>query len=712
MTDLRDQLQSSLGAAYTLERELGGGGMSRVFVATETALGRHVVVKVLPPEMAAAVSTERFRREISVAARLQHPHIVPLLSAGQMEGIPYFTMPLIEGESLRVRLARKGELPVSEAIRILREIASALAYAHERGVVHRDIKPDNVMMSGDVAMVTDFGVAKALSASSNADHGGVTSLGVALGTPAYMSPEQATADPTIDHRSDIYAFGVLAYEILSGQPPFIGRNPSQLLAAQVQEGPDPIAKRRPNLPPRLAALVMRCLEKRPADRPQSAADIVHALDDITTPSGGMQPTSAGLRAATPAPAGSGAAAARSTMRAPGPIVLGIVVLALGIGAFLVWRRGPVAGEAGAGPKRVAVLPFENLGDTSEAYFADGITDEIRGKLASLPSMQVTASGSASQYRGSAKTPQEIGKELGVEYLLVGKIRWVKNPGGKSRVRVSPELVQVANVSSPTTRWQQPFDAEITDVFQVQGDIAGQVANALGVALGAGDQKHLSERPTENLAAYDAYLKAEGITGQMTSNDPPTLRRAIESYEQAVALDTSFAPAWAQLSRALSSLYANGTPSPDLASGALRAAQHAVAVAPNRPEGRLATAEYFRLVGKDARRAADEAEQGRRLAPTNVDLMVATALAKQESGSWDESQALLEKAFALDPRSVQTAYRLARTLLYRRRYSEALPASDRVLALSPTNLSAIEGKAMSYLGQGNLAAARNVLHTEG
>src|SRR3954468_12212959 len=228
MTDLRDRLQLALGAAYTLDRELGGGGMSRVFVATETALGRTVVVKVLPPELAAGVRTDRFKREIALAARLQHPHIVPLLAAGEMDGVPYFTMPFVEGESLRVRLARHGELPVSEAMRILREVASALQYAHDRGIVHRDIKPDNVLLSGGSAMVTDFGVAKALSASSSEEHGGTTSTGVALGTPAYMSPEQASADPAVDHRANIYSFGVLAYELLTGQPPFVARTPQQL----------------------------------------------------------------------------------------------------------------------------------------------------------------------------------------------------------------------------------------------------------------------------------------------------------------------------------------------------------------------------------------------------------------------------------------------------------------------------------------------------
>src|SRR5262245_21891382 len=294
MTDLREKLQRALGDTVALERELGGGGMSRVFVATETALGRRVVVKVLPPDLAAGVSVERFKREIYLAARLQHPHIVPLLAAGAMDGVPYFTMPFVGGGSLRVRLARQREMPISDAIRILREIASALAYAHAHGIVHRDIKPDNVLLSGDAAMVTDFGVAKAVAvAQQPGSRGGgeskdlfvrgLTSTGVALGTPAYMSPEQATADPLVDHRADLYGWGVVAYELLTGQVPFAGRPASAQLLAHVTEVPEPIVRRRPRIPSSLDALVSRCLEKRPADRPQTADEIIRALDAITTP---------------------------------------------------------------------------------------------------------------------------------------------------------------------------------------------------------------------------------------------------------------------------------------------------------------------------------------------------------------------------------------------------------------------------------------------
>ena len=300
MTDLRTTLQTTLGNDYTLERELGGGGMSRVFLAHDTALGRRVVVKVLPGELAGGVNIERFRREIQLAAQLQHPHIVGVLTTGKTaDGLPYFTMPFVEGESLRSRLARAGELPVPEAMRVLREVAKALAYAHRHGVVHRDIKPENVLLADETALVTDFGVAKALSAATaapapgvNAPSGSLTSLGVALGTPAYMAPEQAAADPSMDHRADIYAFGVLGYEMLTGRTPFGGRPPQQILAAHIAETPEPVTKRRPSTPPALAGLIMRCLEKHPADRPQGAGELLHELEMIATPSGGMDPTPA------------------------------------------------------------------------------------------------------------------------------------------------------------------------------------------------------------------------------------------------------------------------------------------------------------------------------------------------------------------------------------------------------------------------------------
>jgi tetratricopeptide (TPR) repeat protein len=284
MSDFRAQLEKSIAGQYTIERELGGGGMSRTYIATERTLNRKVVIKVLAPELLAGVSVERFNREVLLAARLQHPHIVPVLGAGDADGLPWFSMPYVEGESVRARLAH-GPLTIGEVISILRDVARALAFAHANGVVHRDIKPDNVLLAAGSATVTDFGIAKAISASRTVVSGGtLTVAGTSIGTPTYMAPEQAAGDPDTDHRADFYSFGILAYELLCGQPPFHGLAPSRMLAAKLSERPREIRELRPDTPPALAQLVMRCLEKSPDDRPQQGADIVKVLDSVTSSS--------------------------------------------------------------------------------------------------------------------------------------------------------------------------------------------------------------------------------------------------------------------------------------------------------------------------------------------------------------------------------------------------------------------------------------------
>jgi serine/threonine-protein kinase len=526
---LRDRLQTSLGAAYTLERELGGGGMSRVFVARDEALGRDVVVKLLPPEMAAGVSVERFKREIALAARLQHPHIVPLFSAGDLDGLPYFTMPLVDGESLRARLARSGELPLHEAVRVLREVATALAYAHEKGIVHRDIKPDNVLLSRGSAMVTDFGVAKALSASSNGEHGGATSLGVALGTPAYMSPEQASADPAVDHRADVYAFGVLAYELLTAHPPFVGRTPQGLLAAHVTEAPEPVSRRRASVPPALAALVMRCLEKRPADRPQSAQEIVQALDAISTPSGGSAPTTAARESTA------GAARARRS-RAPRAVLAAVALLAVaafgGAGWWWTTRAKAPAPDAVA-PQRVAVATFVNKsGDASLDPVGAMAADWIARGLAGTGLVDVAGTADELAARAGVKLAPgasavvQLGREARAGLVISGA--YYKQGDSLlfqadfTDVAAGRLVLSVGPVSSLVAR---PLDGVERLRQLVTGGLAPMIDSTL---VGAATQ--ISRPPSYE--AYREFLRAEALFYEDEA-------AAVPAFERAAALDSSY-----------------------------------------------------------------------------------------------------------------------------------------------------------------------------
>jgi eukaryotic-like serine/threonine-protein kinase len=704
MTKPAGELAEGLQDRYAIERELGRGGMATVYLAQDLRHDRPVALKVLHPELAQALGPERFQREIRMAARLQHPHILTMLDSGESAGRLWFTMPFIEGESLRDRLNREKQLPVEDALRIAREAADALDYAHHHGIIHRDIKPENILLAGRHALVADFGIARAL------DSGGaqkLTETGMAVGTPAYMSPEQASGERELDGRTDIYSLGIVLYEMLAGEPPFSGATVQAMIARRLTETARPLRTIRETIPESVDQAVARALAKAPADRFKTAGELARALEagpEVTRSAAqGVAPTMPAVGRPTAQPPD------QHRPRQPFPrsamlVVLGFVI---GLGVLFGWlRRHGVEPTDTGGARRLAVMPFENLGAPGDEYFADGVTDEVRGKLASLPGLQVTARSSSNQYKKTTKTPQEIGRELGVDYLLTGTVRWEKGSGG-NRVRVSPELIQVATAS---TKWQQPFDAALSDVFQVQGDIAGRVAQALNVALEAPKQEELHERPTQNLAAYDAYLKGEEAAQGIWAIDPATLRRAARYYEQAVALDSSFAQAWAQLSRTLSYAYYIGNPVAADAERARVAADRAAALAANRAEGRLAQGDYFRYVLQDHLQAQEQYAEGQRLAPNNADLLTGGALALEGLGRWEKALEDLRKAIALDPRSTNTARRLAFTLLWLRRYPAADSAYDRALALGPTNLQAIEGKAMVQLAQSNLDGARAVLRS--
>ncbi|HEV8363395.1 MAG TPA: protein kinase [Gemmatimonadaceae bacterium] len=375
--DLRTRLQESLGGAYVVERELGGGGMSRVFLAEETAFRRKVVVKVLAPELAEGLSAERFAREVRLVAQLQHPNIVPVLTAGASDGLPYFTMPFVTGESLR-SLLNTGPIPVRAAVPLLRDVAKALAYAHKQGVVHRDIKPENILLSEGVAVVTDFGIAKALSnAGTNARDGTLTRLGTTIGTPAYMAPEQAAGDPAIDHRADLYAWGVVAYEVLAGRHPFAHkRSAHELIAAHISE---PVPPLESGIAPPVVTLVRQCLAKDPNERPVSATELVDTLE--------------GSSSSSP------------------------------------WATVDVAAA-------IAVLPFTNLsGDPNDEYFSDGMTEELIYALSAVKTLRVTARTSSFAFKRTAFDAREVASRLGVSAIVEGSVR-----RGGQRLRISVRLV--------------------------------------------------------------------------------------------------------------------------------------------------------------------------------------------------------------------------------------------------------------------------------
>ena len=689
--DFQATLESKLGNTYIFERELGGGGMSRLFVARERTLERRVVLKFLPEQIAGEVNAERFRREIQLSARLQHPHIVPVLSSGEIEGVPYFVMPLIEGESLRQRIATKGELTIPESLRFLREIALALAYAHKSGVVHRDIKPENILIAEDIAVVTDFGVAKALEASVLAADGPHTTSGVTFGTPAYMSPEQGAADPTIDHRADIYSFGALAYEMLTGEPPFIGRSPQALIAAHALQAPEPIERRRPNLPKPLVHLVMRCLEKRPADRPQSAQEVLQSLDEVDK---GRGASWSGERA----PAISASSPNRRSRSLLGASIV-VAVLLLAGGGYLL-RRATHGSSATQSDElnSVAVLPFVNVGgQANDEYFSEGMTDELANALNKLPGMRVASRTSAYAFKNNRSlSVREIGKQLNVQSVLEGTVR---RAGGKLRV-----TAQLTSVSDGLARWSDSYDREANDVFAVQDDIARSITEALKPRLrGAATPASIgsTSRGTSNLEAYDLYLRGRYFWNRRGADN---LRRSVEYFEQTIAKDSSFARAYAALAIAYALLpeYTDAAP-PDLAQRAQSAANHALEI-----DGTLAEANT--ALGLTAIHDWDwQTAEKRYRAALALDPGYATAHQwfgefYYHVGQVDSSVAEMRTAQRLDPLAPIMPSAVGYPLILARRYPDAIAEFRKGIEIYPTVGLHHAWLAMAYLLNGNKADA--------
>jgi serine/threonine-protein kinase len=619
-----------------------------VYLAHDLRHDRPVALKVVHQQLAESVGAERFLREIRFVARLSHPHILPLFDSGEAAGLLYYVMPHVAGESLRHRLEREGRLPVATAVKVAREVALALDYAHRHGVIHRDIKPENILFEDSQAVVADFGIATAME-SAGSDR--LTETGLAVGTPAYMSPEQAGGAAGIDGRSDIYSLGCMLYEMLGGEPPFSGPTPQSVMAKQVVAPLPSIRTRRTDVPDSVERVLSRALTKEPADRFATAAEFTAALDGI----GPAAAVGASGRRRAAVLVGAGAVAA--------------TLLLFALGSADRQDKPPET-------PRIAVLPFQNLGAPEDDYFSDGVTEEITSRLAMIPRLGVISRTSAEQYRETGKSIKEIGRELGVDYILEGSVRWEKDDES-SRVRVTPQLIRV---SDDRPLWAGRYDETLEEMFQVQSRIAEQVATELDLALQRPDHEALAARPTEDVRAYDFYLRGNDYFDR--PGDPEAYRAAEEMYARATEADPSFALAFARLARTHISQFHFGERTPGRLALARSAADSALRLQPRLAEAHLAQGQIHYWGELDYEAALREFRTAHAADPGNGDLAWARGLVERRLGQWDQATADLRRASELDPRSVVKLLDLFEVHVRRRNYAEAERYLKRALELEP------------------------------
>jgi TolB-like protein/Flp pilus assembly protein TadD/tRNA A-37 threonylcarbamoyl transferase component Bud32 len=682
--DELSRLAAALADRYVLEEEIGRGASATVFLAEDRKHGRRIALKVLHPSLGAALGVERFQREIATVARLHHPHVLPLFDSGSAAGRLYYTMPYVETGSLRDRLRRAGQLPLDAVAQLTTEISSALAYAHALGVIHRDIKPENIMISvTDHALLTDFGIAHVLDGAGS---GTLTDTGLAVGTPAYMSPEQSSGDEPIDGRSDIYALASVAYESLTGTQPFTGPTGRAIIAKRLLEPAPSVREIRPDIPPAAAAVLQKAMARQPDDRFETAAEFAGALD------------AAVREPAVPRPWWPQAKAVRGWAAA----FLAVMVVAVGL---LLSRRVLTRTAAPDSRRMVAVLPFKNLGQPADQYFADGLTEEITTRLAGLSGLGVISRTSADQYRSTTKSLKQIGEELGVGYVLEGSVRWERSATGPGQVRVTPQLIQVRDDSH---LWAEKYDAELTEVFRIQSNIAEQVTLALDVALRPPERAALAAPVTRSAEAYDLYLRGNEYASRSWQREE--VSNALQFYERAVTLDPSFAAAQARLARTHLRMYWHFYDrSNRRLQLAKKAADAAVALAPDLPESHIALGYYYYHGLLDYDRALKEFELARRSQPSNSDLLSAIGYVERRRGRWQESLARFIEALRYDPRSSFRLFDVGDDYFSLRKFPEAEHYLDRAIALSPDWVNPYVYKAWLYVvWRGDLRAARAVL----
>ncbi len=650
VADLLARLQSALHRRYAVEREIGHGGMATVYLARDQKHDRAVALKVLRPELAVAVGSERFLREIKIAARLQHPHILPLHDSGYAGGFLYYVMPYVAGESLRDRVQRDGTLPVEEAVRLAREVAGALEYAHGEGIVHRDIKPENILLQAGHAIVADFGIARAVSEAGGSD---LTRTGIAVGTPLYMSPEQAAGD-AIDGRSDVYSLGCTLYEMLSGRPPYGGSSSLAVLASHSVDPVPSVREHRADVPVTLERTITRAMAKLPAERYPTAA----ALD-------------AALASAPPGPA---RAFRRPRRLLAGGIAVLAVIVALVVTRYALTARGHEPAE-----KSIAVLPLVNTSGAQEDQIrSDGMTEALIDALSQVPGLRVASRLSVFAYEHTLLDSRTIGARLHAAALLEGSFQ-----RADTVLQVSVRLV---NADDGYVVWADTFRRDRKDVFAVQDEISQAVVLALQLRL-AGNSHPLVRQATKNLEAYDSYLKGRWFWNQRGAGPAP-LRRSIGFFQEAIRLDSNYAGAWAGLADDYSMLPAFGdTPPADAYPEAKHAAQRALALDSTLADAYTSLGIISVFHDWDWTAAARAFDQALALDATEPRTHLFHAWYYVAHGQLDEALREVRTAQQLNPLSPIINTRVGSVLYYLHRYDEAAAELRQALELDSTNLGA-------------------------
>ena len=668
---------------YKLLERIGSGGMGEVYLAEDTTLSRHVALKFLAQQYVSdSGCVARFKREARAAAALSHPNIVTVHEVNEYQGRPFFSMEHVQGMSLSDYVTIK-EPSIGRIADLAIQMCEGLSKAHELGIVHRDVKTANVVVDCDGRpKILDFGLASVRGAEK------LTKVGSTLGTIAYMSPEQAHGQE-VDQRSDLFSLGVVLYEMIAGRTPFRRDSDAATLKAITEDAAEPLARYRANVPEDLQRIITKLLEKDPTLRYQTASGVISDLKKlaISGQTGAITPIKKRSSALT--------------------LILGAVALAAVAILVIVLLMPKQKGAESGGSKMLVVLPFENLGGSEQAYFADGITEEITARLAGIQGIGVISRTSALQYRSTSKPLKEIGKELGVGYVLEGTIRWDRY-GDTNRVRITPQLIRVAD---DRRVWSDIYERPLTQVFAVQSDIAGQIVRALDVTLGEGEQKSIESKPTENLAAYDFYLRGKDYIDRSESQKEYKL--GLQMLEKAVALDPTFYKAHALLARYYSAEYFQQYVGKERLQQAKTAAEKAFKYADGKPEGYLAMGYFYYYGNRNFDKALEQFNVALKGQPNNVELLNAIAYVQRRKGEWNESLANMLRATQLDPRSLDPTLEAASTAMVMRRYNEAEELVDRALALAPDIASCYFMKSWISLARyGDLAKFKDILDKAG